>query len=334
MIEVNFIGDTCFSGVFSCPEEISKYNFDERIRNVFLKADYNVINLEGPITQAEGTKKKGSVLKTQPSFCSLLAEMNIKVFNLANNHIMDCGLEGLKDTYYYAALNEISKFGAGYNLDYAIQPVILHKNNISVALIGVSHNEGLLASNNSPGVLSEACNKKIKKQIRDLKNQHDWVVVNYHGGEEFSHIPMPSRRRSLLSYLKAGADLVIAHHAHVVQGFEKLENKYISYSLGNFVLDTLYQRAHEDTDESVILSIRFEKNRFFETPYYTKIKHKYKKVILIQENGYFQRLNKSNYTLSWFAECFRLSISKQKKNDGINTKNFDGNHNNIFKLKN
>ena len=65
----------------------------------------------------------------------------------------------------------------------------------------------------------------------------------YHGGDEFFHVPMPYIRKQLKGYLDWGCDIVVAHHPHVVQGYEMLGKKAIFYSLGNFIFDTDYQRA-------------------------------------------------------------------------------------------
>ena len=94
----------------------------------------------------------------------------------------------------------------------------------------------------------------IAKRIAEIKAKCRWCVVICHGGEEFAAMPLPYVRNRYLQYLELGADVVVGHHPHVPENYELLDNgKAIFYSLGNFIFDTDYQRAHLYTELFLIL---------------------------------------------------------------------------------
>ena len=71
--------------------------------------------------------------------------------------------------------------------------------------------------------------------------------------------------KKLKKLLSFGADIIVAHHPHTVQGYEKINNKMIFYSLGNFIFDTDFQRAQKGTDKGIVLKIEFTKDEFSNT---------------------------------------------------------------------
>lgn len=89
-----------------------------------------------------------------------------------------------------------------------------------------------------------------------------WCIVVSHGGEEFASLPNPYTRDRYLKFLELGADAVVAHHPHVPENYETFDNgKAIFYSLGNFIFDTNYQRAHPNTDVGVLLRLIFTEEK-------------------------------------------------------------------------
>ncbi len=102
--------------------------------------------------------------------------------------------------------------------------------------------------------------ESIGKAIRSVKESCRWCVVVSHGGEEFSSLPMPETREKYHSYLELGADVVIGHHPHVVQNYENVGDKLIFYSLGNFLFDTNYERAHKHTETGLLVKLCFGEN--------------------------------------------------------------------------
>jgi poly-gamma-glutamate synthesis protein (capsule biosynthesis protein) len=103
---------------------------------------------------------------------------------------------------------------------------------------------------------------RIEKRIKEVKKKCRWCIVISHGGEEFTALPNPYTRERYIKYLELGADAVVAHHPHVPENYELFEDgKMIFYSLGNFIFDTDYQRAHSYTDLGVLLKLRFSEEK-------------------------------------------------------------------------
>ena len=102
----------------------------------------------------------------------------------------------------------------------------------------------------------------IKRRIDEVKAKCRWCVIVSHGGEEFTSMPSPYTRDRYLRYLELGADVVVAHHPHVPENYELFpDGKAIFYSLGNFIFDTNYQRAHLYTDVGVLLKLIFTEEK-------------------------------------------------------------------------
>ena len=96
-----------------------------------------------------------------------------------------------------------------------------------------------------------------------------------HEGHEFSQIPMPYLRNKYHRFLEYGADIVVGHHPHVVQNYEKVGDKIIFYSLGNFIFDTDYQRLQNYTENGILLKLSFTQDSYsWEHHCYRNILHR------------------------------------------------------------
>lgn len=315
---IGFVGDTSFSGFFSEKQDIGF--IDVRIINRLKNNHFNVVNLEGSLSNTPPLPRRGSTMGS-PEKAELLKSINCNIFNLANNHIMDAGVQGLLDTKSIAEDNSILCFGAGENLEVASKPLFLKNNGVSVSIIGVSHEEGLIASESRPGVFSDKHRTKIRERILECKDISDWVIICYHGGEEFTFCPSPSKRDKLKSFIKDGADLVIAHHSHTVQGYENYRNGTIYYSLGNFIFDTPYQRNNIGTTQSVVLFIKFSKAIFQIKTLFTEIDRMEEKVLPLPSNENFREFFEGSYLEEWARDCgryYEFFIGKTRRSLIIN----------------
>lgn len=256
-----FTGDTAFSKIFKDSYKNEKL-FSSEINDFLMSSDYTVVNIEGPLTLNRDVSGKDLVHSSSPQAAKKIVEINGNIWNLANNHVMDCGEAGLFDTLNAAKQNGCTTIGAGENLSDAMTPFIIEAEG-GVGLFSVAYYEdSCLATDNTPGFFSWDDTKHIKKTIKDIKKKCRWCVMVVHGGEEFSYMPMPYIRKRYFKYLKYGADIIVAHHPHVIQNYEKVGNKMVFYSLGNFVMDTEYQRLHKYTDLSMLVKLKFTENDF------------------------------------------------------------------------
>lgn len=203
----------------------------------FEKSDLKIIDLECPLLTGE-TKidKTGPHLKCIPASVEAIRFAGIDAVALANNHIRDYGSEGITETIKHCEAAGIKTVGAGNNLEEARQPLILTHNEIRVAIINITENEWSNSRGPEPGANPLDLPKNFA-DIRSAKTQADFVVVIFHGGNEFYELPSPRIKETLRFFVEAGASAVISHHTHIVSGFEVYQGAPIFYSLGNFCFD-------------------------------------------------------------------------------------------------
>lgn len=213
-------GDSAFSG------------FD-----LLSEADLSVVNLECPVTDRGEKVKKPYNFRMNPAFVGALEHSGIDVVNIANNHIYDYGKEGLFDTISYLDSAGIWHVGAGRNAQEAATPVIVQVGNRRIGLQGYyGGGEAPVASGENPGVVPRSL-PVILQHIETLRKRDsvDYVIVNLHWGTEKATIPDAGQVQFARALIDGGADAVIGHHPHVLQGIELYKSGVIVYSLGNFV---------------------------------------------------------------------------------------------------
>lgn len=261
MLSLAFTGDIAFSKYFKTAYETENL-LSDKIIEFLNSANHTVANVEAPVTGAGISAVKPLVHVSDPRISETLKKINATVWNLANNHSMDCGEDGLKDTLKYAQESGAITVGAGINIEQASTPLILEKDGVKVGVVSVSSHFGVAATENNAGCFMWDDFKRIKARVAEVKEKCDYCVVVVHGGEEFSQIPLPYARDKYKRYLKFGADIVVGHHPHVPQNYETFGKKIIFYSLGNFIFDTDYQRTQRNTDIGVLVKINFDKSGY------------------------------------------------------------------------
>ena len=255
---IAFTGDIGFDRYmdkrWTDPELLSK-----EILDYLRTSDHVVANVEGALYEGEDTQGRGVFFHTMnPEATCVLETIKSDVWNISNNHIMDAGLEGLVSTRKIAAEMGCQTIGAGVNEVEASEPVYFEEAG-GIGMFGVAYmKECIPAGKDEPGVFRWDDLDYISERIKEVKKAHRWCVIVAHGGEEFADLPNPYTRDRYLKYLELGADLVVAHHPHVPENYETFaDGKAIFYSLGNFIFDTDYQRAHPYTDIGVLLKVHF-----------------------------------------------------------------------------
>ena len=239
---------------------------DPELVRILTGSDHVIANVEGPLVGDKLAKVKAAEMRLMhtinPKATVVLEKIHADIWNLANNHIMDAGPEGLAMT-----LDEASKFGAltigaEMDLERAKRPVILDEAG-GIGIFGVGYQRGCKpAGPDKAGCLSWSDMDSIGEVITNIKKKCRWCVVVAHGGEEFTAIPSPYTRDRYLKYLEMGADVVVSHHPHVPMNYETVGEKAIFYSLGNFIFDTDYQRAQFNTEKGIVLQLYFTPDRF------------------------------------------------------------------------
>lgn len=228
------------------------------VLDFFHSADHVVAEVEGAMIDAADDGSRGVFFHSMnPRSVCVLENIRADIWSIGNNHITDAGEEGILSTRSIAARHGWRTMGAGLNATEASEPVYLDEAG-GIGMFCVSYMaECVPATETQPGVFRWDDMEGIAARIAEIKQKCRWCIVAVHGGEEFASLPNPYTRNRYLRYLELGADVVVGHHPHVPENYELFDNKAIFYSLGNFIFDTDYQRAHLYTDTGVLLKLIF-----------------------------------------------------------------------------
>ncbi|MDR7317393.1 CapA family protein [Brevibacillus nitrificans] len=260
-ISLSFAGDVMMSGNVEKTLQEKGYDYAfSHVSSLFLADDYTIVNLETPITE-RGTPSanKAFVYKSSPLAVPAMKHAGIDAVNLANNHTLDQGTEGLLDTLAALENHQIDYVGAGKDDARAYAPVYVEKNGIRVALLGFSRvipEYSWYAGKKKPGLAATYDPALAVQAIQEAQAGADVVIVIAHWGKEKVDDPIEHQTTLARTFIDAGADLVIGGHPHVLQGFEKYQDKWIAYSLGNFIFT---RAAEPKTWESMVLQAQCTK---------------------------------------------------------------------------
>lgn len=199
-------------------DEVGDFNyFFENVKSVFEEDDLTIVNFEGTLTDSTTREDKQFAFKADKSYAEILTDGFVEAANLANNHSKDYGEQSYNDTM--DALDEAGITNFGYD-----RVAIKKVKGIKVGLVGTY-------------VLADGLGVKdsMEKNIQDLKDEGAQVIIaSFHWGEEKAEYPNDVQVELAHAAIDAGADLVLGHHPHVLQGIEQYKGKNIVYSLGNF----------------------------------------------------------------------------------------------------
>jgi poly-gamma-glutamate capsule biosynthesis protein CapA/YwtB (metallophosphatase superfamily) len=260
-VHLAFVGDILLASGVETIMQKSGYDFPYReVKGYLQQPDLTIGNLETPVTTRGTILKKEYNYRSSPLALPALAAAGFDVVNLANNHVMDYGTEGLLDTIDYLNKAGIQHVGAGHDRDEAFKPLFVDKKGIKIAVLGFSRivpDNSWKAGANHPGVADTYDYSPPVKAIQLAKSQADLVVVITHWGIERKDTPEAYETDLAHRFIDAGADLIVGGHPHVLQGFETYKGKWIAYSLGNFIFTT---NTVKDTLETMILNASCSKD--------------------------------------------------------------------------
>lgn len=197
------------------------------------QADMTIVNLDAPLTTASDSTQSEAA-KADPAQVEVLKNGGIGLVNLANDRIMDYQGTGLEDTIKTLDQAGIRHFGAGRDAKEARRPEILDVDGQRVAYLGYFGAPEQSADDSKPGTNLKQ-NDRIAADIKAIRDQVDWIIVNFHWGDEIAKYPSESQIELAHFSIDQGADVVIGHHSTVLQGAEIYKGRPIAYSLGNFI---------------------------------------------------------------------------------------------------
>ncbi len=159
----------------------------------------------------------------------------IDVVALATNHIMDWGAEGLADTLEQFREHGVATVGAGMNVEEAARPAIIERGGLKIGFAAFTPEQRWTAGPDSPGA-APLTFESVERALAGMAGA-DVRIISLHWGLEMSGYPTPEDRELARRIAGAGADLIIGHHPHVIQGVERFGRTPVVYSMGNFIFD-------------------------------------------------------------------------------------------------
>ena len=214
--------------------------FSAGIDSVFHSAQVVVGNLECPATKIKAPVFKRFIFRGEPEWLTTLKAHGITHLNMANNHAIDQGRQGLMDTRQNILSAGMTPIGAGENMSQAATPVLLAETPRPVWLVPslrlALENYAYLPD--KPCVSQEPMDSLLCRiaQLRQA-DPSAVIIVSLHWGGEHTMKPVPRQRLEARQLISAGADVLVCHHTHTLQSIETYEGKYIYYSIGNFIFD-------------------------------------------------------------------------------------------------
>ena len=188
--------------------------FLDNFRPLFESDDLTIVNLEGPLTVSEDKKSdKRFNFRGDPGNVAILSGSGVEICNLANNHTLDYGKSGLKET-----CATLDKAGIGWCVGSHV--CYTQVKGVRVGALGFTKWDHSLDD--------------ITRTVTEARRNCDLLIVSIHWGTELDYTAAAAQRQLGRAIIDAGADLVLGTHPHVVQGVERYRDRYIVYSLGNF----------------------------------------------------------------------------------------------------
>ena len=210
----------------------------EELVKVLLETDYRIFNLEVPLTDIETPISKcGPNLIAPTSTIKGYKAIGVDILTLANNHILDQGVQGLESTCKLLEENSIAYLGVGKTPNEAAKPYILKCNGKNIGIYACVEHEFSIVSDTSCGANPYDPLESFD-HVAELKELCDYVIVLYHGGKEHYRYPSPNLQKTCHKFVEKGADLIICQHTHCIGCEEKYKDGTIVYGQGNFLFDS------------------------------------------------------------------------------------------------
>ena len=264
--------------LFACGDVVNfnaKSDFiDNKLKNIIQSSDMAICNFEAPIFHQDmkPIKKAGPHVHQSKESAQYLKDVGFDFVSLANNHIYDYGQKGLEESIKELSNKNIEFIGGGVDFEKAYSAKVVEKNGLKIGLLAACENEfGCLYEQQNRGGYAWLFHARIEDNIRELKVKCDFVVMVAHAGVEDIDFPIKEWRDRYKRLCDVGVDVIIGHHPHVPQGYEKHKNSLIFYSLGNFYFDTASFVDKSDDSYSVVLEFEKSKDIEFEIIYHKKI---------------------------------------------------------------
>lgn len=237
------------------------------IASLMRNADLTIVNLECALTAAKEIwpgKPKAFYFGAPPQAIDSLLDAGVDMLSLANNHILDFGIEGLKETLQLLNTHGIRHAGAGINIDEARYPAIITCKGIKFGMASFcDHQADFAAETDIPGIAyldldDESRTISCLRESLDLlqQAQTDWPMLSLHWGPNMVYRPSSQFKHIAHAAIDMGWKILFGHSAHVFQGIEIYKGCPIIYAAGDLVddyyVDPVFKNDHQLLIELVL----------------------------------------------------------------------------------
>ena len=246
-----------------CPTDDTKKYFENQdndslfndIMPIFKNADFVLGNLEFVLTDSpKPITKAGPILHGKTSYIKTLKAAGIDAVSLANNHIKDCGEDGVLSTINACKENDVDFFGAGKNLSKAKEPYVKIVEGYKIGVITFAEQEFNVASDTEYGACFLDPYEDFDR-IAEFRKQVDYLIILYHGGIEYYEYPSPLLQKKCRKFIEKGADLVTCQHSHCIGTIENYNEGTILYGQGNTLFG--YREGDDSWNQGLIIKLIF-----------------------------------------------------------------------------
>ncbi|MCK2237922.1 MULTISPECIES: CapA family protein [unclassified Crossiella] len=230
----------------------------EGVKTAISGADLAICHLEVPIAAPGGPFKGYPDFNAPPEVVTALKTTGYDTCSTASNHTLDQGPDGVKRTLDALDAAGLKHTGSARTAPEAAKPVIYEANGVKVGHI--SHTFGFNGRKlpaDKPWLSNQISAEAVLKAARATKAAGAEVVLaSLHWGTEYRHDPTTEQKQLAAKLLDDPAiDLIIGHHAHVVQPIAKVAGKWVAYGLGNHIAK--HEEPRGVTEEGVLARFRF-----------------------------------------------------------------------------
>ncbi len=207
------------------------------VKDTFAGFDIVFANLESQLSDQAGQTqhpRNNLIFTGPPGGAYALRKAGVTIVSTANNHALDYGVKALRETSRYLDSAAVRHAGTADDSMHIYDPVIVSPKGIRVALFACTD----VMNFEDPWWrkhVAAADTGKLLPRVRAVRDSVDFIIVSYHGGEEYADRATIRTREFAREVIAGGADLFLGHHPHVPYGVEREQGKYVVPSLGNFV---------------------------------------------------------------------------------------------------
>ena len=204
------------------------------LKQYFSKADISLGNLESPLIDKE-KNPQGKAFAGSTDFASFLKKSGMNMVSMANNHILEQGIEGVLSTKEALRKNSIRYVGEFLDGTSIIET--FKANGIKIGIAGFNDTHNIENRN----IYAEYSEQNVIKALDIMSSlEVDYKIMTFHWGDEYIHIPSRRQIEAAHKSIDQGADIILGHHPHVIQPVERYKKGLIFYSLGNFIFDMIW----------------------------------------------------------------------------------------------